>query len=426
MIKSRVLALTALACSSLCAPGFGGEKAKKIVEIMRRAETEQKYLESLKKLDRFLPSVQFKDLPAVDALQRFSEGVDMPLQVHPDVLKEIRTKKITLSLGRVKASSALRRLFNALHLHMDYYVYRGAIHLNWKDDIKGLTVIRTYDVSDLVLPARTTKNNAVPPSRLVMENPSADFPEGEGLFGTISRASIGEQPENDADMLVYLITEFVAQYSWNDKGAIMPVGDVLVVAQSPYTHRNIHRILEQLRKQFKASGMLKNLRLHLRWVLLDRDAVKNPRDRARDPAQYECVARCRSGQEISVASGQAQSAVVSLQPHIDEKSAMYKPVTRIIQWGAAADISVRLERSGDTAVVDVCSTVSEPIGTRAVSKVRKPATFDRLNFNLQTLRATARIPLGRYVMLGGMTGGPAGSGRMLCLFLRIDEEKKTR
>ena len=162
---------------------------------------------------------------------------------------------------------------------------------------------------------------------------------------------------------------------------------------------------------------------------------------------------CLGGQTVTLLSGRSRTAVTDMTASVDGPNTIEPEIEQIL---SGTTLAVLPRIAGDSAVVDLVSAVGEwdgppgPIGPPVPARLRAqageppgpaPMTVDRIDAVVQDLRTTARVPLGKAILVGGMTlqptahaegaagpgakGGPAdkGDARQLYLVLRVTSKE---
>jgi hypothetical protein len=141
------------------------------------------------------------------------------------------------------------------------------------------------------------------------------------------------------------------------------------------------------------------------------------------------------GQELHLAAGRGQTILSKIAPVVSENACGIQPLTEMVQWGATLEFSATLNPDGMTTV-DFTSTIAEPGELKPIAMVQHkassqpavglPESLDRLEFNLQSFGGTAKIPLGKPVLIGGSNLAPPGGGpnaKLLYLVLEVSASK---
>lgn len=439
-LAGAVAALLATAA----APAAEGGRPTPPRAIMEKAETARDYRRSCAKLERVLPATALDNVPADEAFTRLAARATMPVRVDRRALADAGIEKagtVTFAGTNVPLSSVLQVAIESWDRRLRYYVTGGTIHVTTAREMAGISLLRTYDIADLV-PATAVRKEPVvkPPTEFdpggAVDSSGLTEPGGSGGFTDNENGDDTMTITGDTARIVRLVMEMVAPRSWGTSAAIMPVGSLLVVDQHPANHRRITDLLALLRTQQSAAGLGTGLRLHARWMLLDRHYVARLRKSAGgrppvvDPSaadapavQHEAVTYCRSGQRVRIAAGEGQSVRVPAGPVVSKNAAIESTALKMVQWGAAATITVRLREGARAAAVDVDSVVTEPLGKPETNKTPSGQPIDALRFSLRTIGASTVMPTGAPVLLGAVSTGPDPGDRMLCLVLTVDRQR---
>jgi len=328
-------------------------------------------------------------------------------------------------------------------------------------------VLRMYDVGDLIqpVPDRPLGQGVLPPTQL------------NGILGvrpvTYSNSNRQtDRTEQGTDGLIRLIDELIDPESWRENGgtlgSISTRETVLVVRQTEENQRQISELLEMLRKTRQGARVVT---VHADWLWLtpgDLDQVVKPGKaggpgREIDPAALQKLGpkalyahgqiTCAGGQTVHLLSGHVKTLVENLDASVGTGATAYQPEVDEVLEGAAVQVTPRIQ--GESANVDVLGFVSgwgtpgQPY--RFVQRDAEPApaahpgdpdnagsvaTMDRMNVLAQEFCTSAHLPLGKAVIIGGMTLEPEGSGaaadpkadpkalngRQLYLVLRVDAD----
>jgi hypothetical protein len=285
---------------------------------------------------------------------------------------------------------------------------------------------------------------------------------GGGVFSVADDAGRVSDPYRITwDDLIDAITSTIDSDSWAENGGeadLRPIGNALVVLQSPRAHAQIAELLSQLEQLLVDRT---NVTIDARWLLLNSgelDRLTQPNrndglltvdhkllaDFTRRPTTVRGLTSCFSGQLVYVVSGTRRNFVSGYipvvgsldQPHHELKLAAlrggarfnlvadakpagvnnelmvgYQPIVERSSIGALLEIRPTKVRGENTAIVDLRSTLTVPAGQSeglANEHVPAPAppVVDRIAMDTQEFAATLRVPLGQAVLLGGMTYVP--------------------
>jgi len=258
-------------------------------------------------------------------------------------------------------------------------------------------------------------------------------------------------PRTGADDLVDLIQIVIAPESWDEvggAGSCAPYDRGLAISQPIAIHLEIEAFLDALRAQRQA---VPTVVVDARWLVLDSDLLdqllgdRKPRDAgaaqvAVDPQALDLLTRtvpsyrarinCVSGRKVYLAAGDRRTVVHGAIPVVGSGIG-YQPVMRIPNVGLLLEIRPTVDLGAKTALVDIESTVTgwgKPdralrVGTRfppsemeygfdgAKETLEEPGgessvDVDRVNLPTQQFAASQRVPLGKPVLVGGLTLSP--------------------
>jgi len=270
-----------------------------------------------------------------------------------------------------------------------------------------------------------------------------------GQSGQGGQADAGPAPNNVND-LIRAISTLVDPDSWASVGGagdIAYFGGLLLVRQTAPNHDLIEEFLEMIRSE---GATAKTAIVDAHWLLLESAQLKEllrgvdsagASGRSRlpvDPAALDELAQevpgyrgritCFSGQTVHVASGGRRSVVVSVIPVVGSAPA-YQPIQAVLNLGVVLEVTPSLLPGTDEAILDLYSTVTkwgepdppiqiesrfppgqQPAGMSGET-VETPGgtasvTVDRVNIPTQQLATTLRAPLGKPVLVGGLTLEP--------------------
>jgi hypothetical protein len=211
-------------------------------------------------------------------------------------------------------------------------------------------------------------------------------------------------------------------------GTIRTLGTVLVVQQTRRAHDQIQQMLAELRQIL---GPMQVVTVHATWVLASPGALPKAMTEASDEWMSkqkvfcESQITCFSGQTVHVASGTDRSYVSDVQPVVASSAVAFDPTISSISSGAVLQISPQVVPGTNDAIIDIASVVTQPAGPaeppiNATGFVMVPgtgggdgksyvanATVERVNVVEQKFRTTARVPLKKRTIVGGMTINPS-------------------
>ncbi len=275
--------------------------------------------------------------------------------------------------------------------------------------------------------------------------------------GTVSGAA-----RTSVSNLIETITSTISPEEWSDVGgpsSIKMLGASLVVSAPTHIHDKISAVVDLLRKRWRS---LRTVSLEAHWLWLTESDLKSVPLQAQDQpgygvltdaawkrlreaaaarddrTGYHAVVTCYNGQTVHAVAGGQQLVVTGLLPVVGGKDApaAYRPVTMTIQDGAALQVTPIVTRTAKYVVADVHSRVNLLAGRAdgfvgrdgralAASDARQLVdVLDRPLLQSQRLSTTLRIPVGRPMLIGGMTfSRSAASDPNLYLFVtaRVQE-----
>ena len=294
-----------------------------------------------------------------------------------------------------------------------------------------------YDTRGLLQPARN-----YPSSVLGAVTERVGVSPGPNVFGPNPEPP---QPagQERVDALIKLIEETVDNDTWKDNGgatgAIREFGGNLVITQTAETHAKIRDLLAKLPDQ-----QARLVRVRIDWIVADPNQVrldvagegsagalrqvdraalqKLPAEALRAAAETTCF----TGQTVSLSSGRIQSYVSDLNPIVAQDAAEFDPSVNTFRAGAELQVTPTIQTDGKSAVVDLHSVVSDwdestpyefhgatlgpttqsagaPAKPGAVNQIQRPRPM------IQQLHTTLRVPLGKPIIVGGMTLEPSAS-----------------
>jgi len=292
---------------------------------------------------------------------------------------------------------------------------------------------------------------------------------GGGGKGEAAAEEGGGGPNITMSDLQQVIISTVAPETWAASGGdanIQSLGTVLVILQTPANHKSIEELLRAIRQ---ASAERKTVTLDARWLLLTSDELdslvlpdqqalpevdrKRLAEFTRRPGSIRGITTCFSGQLVYIVSGTRQNVVSgyipvvgslaapnrieqlaseqhqSLVRLVSDRSAVlsnrdsqvgYQPVIEKPNLGALLEIRpTRSPSNGQSpsAVVDLKSTITSParpqpeLDGNAQSAAIAPVV-DRIAIETQEFATTFRMPLGKPILVGGLTYAPPSEGRI--------------
>ncbi|HZN68129.1 MAG TPA: hypothetical protein VFB66_22780 [Tepidisphaeraceae bacterium] len=316
-------------------------------------------------------------------------------------------------------------------------------------------VTRVYDVRDVLMPV-----NEYPFRGNMMPNRQIEFPPvvaRSGGGGGAAQPATGQAPVSSArsaqeriDEVIRLIAETVDPDSWRDAGgtvgSVREIEGQLIVTQTQENHRQLVELLAAMRR---TKG--KMVRVRAQWLLLPPDGAEAllgaagggngaKRDAlpAVDPARlaklpegavrYRAETVCLNNQTVHVISGPARTVVTDVDAQVGTGVAAFDPVMDLSQTGLMLQVKPLVLPEGNVVLLDLhsayvsASPTAEGVRGRAfmakegvagegavpgpVAASSSDVVVDRMEGTMQELRTTVYAPVGRPVLVGGMTLSP--------------------
>jgi hypothetical protein len=162
-------------------------------------------------------------------------------------------------------------------------------------------------------------------------------------------------------------------------------------------------------------------------------------DAALAAAQAKVIYRgqitCFDRQRVHVVTGKSYVYIQDAEPVISESAVGWNAQINAYLMGAMVELVPALSPDGKAVTVDLQSHVSEAggenrkatltaaIGGKSPGTGTATAEIDLPQHLLQTLSTSIRMPLGKPVLIGGMTSPTAADGKVLYLILEISASK---
>ncbi|MCX5656082.1 MAG: hypothetical protein NTY65_15705 [Planctomycetota bacterium] len=321
-------------------------------------------------------------------------------------------------------------------------------------------VIRMYNVQDLMMGRDSRYSGPLPPTHPDAGGSGVQYYAAEaasvagggaGLFG--SAQAVGDQAAISSTLSPEVVEEVIHRTinseGWEDEGGrakIIRVGALLVVTQTAENQKKIAELLEQFRAQRQMVA------IEARWVLLDDAQVAQlvpegakrtvpleipPAVLAAADAKviYRGQITCFDRQRVHLVTGKAQVYVADATPVVAESAVGWDAQINSILMGAMVEIVPALSPDGKAVTLDLQSHVSEAggenrkatlnsaIGGKDQNGNTAKAEIELPEFLLQTFSTSIRMPLGKPVLIGGMTSPMAANGKVVYLILEVSASK---
>jgi hypothetical protein len=304
-------------------------------------------------------------------------------------------------------------------------------------------VLRMYDVKDLVIdrkdqPWQGTNLPVIEDSNRVitrLPEPPIAIDRWECLVPILQRTVSSQSDPGVA--------------AWSDEGgpaAIEYLAPILIITQTPAAHKQIEDLLGQYRKHLQSTPIVTIL---ARWVQVDADkAAKFLAGRAGADGQAVSAAALEEAgaktlyqghvqgydcQLVHMESGEHRTYILSVEPVISAGAVACKPSVRDAMFGAVLEVRPILSPDAQWATLDLRSFVMEFKEMRTKSlpdfgQAQGSAQPIRMNLDLpsffvHTFASTAKVPLGKPVLIGSMTQPGDKVGKVLFLILEVSATK---
>lgn len=196
-------------------------------------------------LDRPTPELTFDSVSFGEALGLLHDAAGVDIFTNWDLLAAAgfsREAKVTLHLRNTKLSKALSILLDSVggeKTKLGYTLDGGVITISTFDDLARYTIVRVYDIRDIV-PAIVDPDSDDDPIPTTMAAGS----------GAQTQAAPGRMEL--IDQVTKLIEDCVEPESWKEAGGkyaeIHELGGRLIIVQSPECQRLVADLIEQLRE----------------------------------------------------------------------------------------------------------------------------------------------------------------------------------
>ncbi len=247
------------------------------------------------------------------------------------------------------------------------------------------------------------------------------------------------------------ITSLIDPDTWEDNGgpgSIHPIGGALGISQTAAVHTKIEQFFKDLRRKI---GTLHQVSVEAQWVLLDTaQAValrgtpeqkasstnEIPRERLTElPARARRASgriTCINGQTVHLISGRMETKVQGAIPVVGGTEVGYQATLVTPHVGTLLQLTPLILPGQDMALVDLHSTVTrwekgpDTIKLSGPNDTKDPAVqIDRINVGAQQLATSLSLPLGKPVLVGGMSfdDGTADNNTQLYLILEVTADR---
>ncbi|HEY4313753.1 MAG TPA: hypothetical protein VGN12_30210 [Pirellulales bacterium] len=266
---------------------------------------------------------------------------------------------------------------------------------------------------------------------------------GPARSGTVLRPSIS--PRITWGALQNTITSLIDPETWEDNGgpgSIQFIGGALGIRQTAAVHAKLEQFLRDLRREI---GTLRQVSIDAQWVLLDSAAAaalrgsneqkaagtnEISRERLSGLAAETRRARgtiiCINGQTVHLISGRLETKLQGAIPVVGGSEVGYQATLTTPHVGALLQITPLILPGEDRALVDLHSSVTEwdngldAVKLSGTNDTKDPAAqVDRISVEGQQLATSLSLPLGKPVLVGGMTFDDSDNDQQLYLILEV-------
>ena len=239
---------------------------------------------------------------------------------------------------------------------------------------------------------------------------------------------VPSQPQTPANArfsstdLISAITQIIAPDTWDalgGTGTIKRLGGLLLVKQTLAVHQQIDELLKQIREE---GGAIQTVTLRATWLSLTAEQLGqltggavtklvNPqalRQIETTGAAYRGWISCFSGQTVHIVSGNRRNVVTESIPVIGD-AVGYSARSQFPNLGVLLQVTPMLLPGKKAAILDVQSSVtswnSDPMPAAKRSDQTPP--IDRVDLKAEQLATTIQVPLGKPVLVGGLSAAEA-------------------
>lgn len=187
-------------------------------------------------------SVSFEDRHLYSVFDELSKTTGINFHVSWDALEAAaieRDAEVDLKLNDVPLTTVLDCLLQYLgggETELSYHVKNDVVMVSTKEDLSRYTVIRIYDVSDMIVPGYL--------------NTFVYYPESGGCFSPRKSSSWEYIQLQGAGMISRIVQELIDPESWRLSGGTVGTidvhGDRLIICQTPEAHQQIEILLTAL------------------------------------------------------------------------------------------------------------------------------------------------------------------------------------
>lgn len=189
-------------------------------------------------------SIDFRQTSFEDALDFLRQVTGLNYYVAPAAAEALASEdvKISLKLRDITLQNALLLILGQAK-DLVYRVRNDAVVINTKDAEKEDLYLRFYEVSDIV---NDLPDNRAP--KLALQDTSKTGGGQGGTSGAVLNIDEGGEKQAGGGIKADKLKELIEQKIGTDEGSVEFMSGLLMVRKSLKAHKDIERLLEQLRK----------------------------------------------------------------------------------------------------------------------------------------------------------------------------------
>lgn len=236
-----------------------------------------------KKLSTVAPALKFDAQPFEEVIEQLGALTGLNIVPNWAALEAVGIEKdaeVTLRLQNVTFEKAMRTILETIgagETELAYEIDEGVIQISTKDDLSRRTIVRVYNIQDLIISVPTFRGRQINLNQIGQNQGRAgglgggQFLQGggvgggggggggggQGLFGGggAGGGQGDDEEQDDTDPLepiVQLIQQTIDPESWREAGgnvgSIQSLNQQLVVTQTATAHQELRDLLRQLRQ----------------------------------------------------------------------------------------------------------------------------------------------------------------------------------
>jgi hypothetical protein len=306
-------------------------------------------------------------------------------------------------------------------------------------------VLKIYKVWDLIdvpaLPA--PEKSAVPPTRLY-EPPSDKSYHSSFIDRPDSSTPPPPRPRPTIGSLAAILRDSL---HFEEEVSIQTIEGMFLVTANTDSHKKIEQFLSAVRKELASRRVIT---IQATWAIVDDEkAAKvlgsgSPAPKVLAPEAQKALEEDTAfqgstmsveGERSRLAAGRCQTVLTDANPIVADNIGVMTPTIQIVQWGPVLEVQANLSEDGRSVGIELDSVLSDPneLGVKAlrttgsILATSRPFAdynlvkdIDKLDFLLHTLHTSIRVPVGKSVLVGGMTLAKGPKGRSVYLLVQVN------